>query len=389
MSKTKISHSEMYALKTCPRRWAYQYKERLQRKGKRSTYNMLVGSAVHAGLAAALREVFVRQKTDAKNLSYPINAAEILKAGVVGVQEWQMAENSKVDINLTWANDILIDISSAAYIAKSVLTYQLPQFDFDNVWYVLSIFDVLGEGYSPDEPFIEYPFEWALPGSFFLKGAIDAALYNAEDGRSYIIDWKVRGVIGSAQQAEMDGQLPLYLAALVYNRYGDVSKGDEWAIAMWELLNEVPRPAALTTKLVPSLTKQKTTWDVWAESIRVAGFNPESYRAQMEGKLRSPETYRRMTIIPRSPALLEDALQTAGAWASLAKQYTENSATSSALAVYNYMTCQMCPYKLLCNAQRHGDNVDYLLATEFEVAPSVEYPEYQEYSEYPENEEGN
>ena len=165
-----FSTSSVQKYNACAAQFYFEKVSDYPSKRDQSTYNQLLGLAVHEGLADALI------------------SDDPLDAALQSVYRY---------------SDKLKFGKSLREKAIRIIEYVVPE---------LGIGDTFIPVYHDGEPLVEYKFEHELDG-VRVKGMIDAVVRH-KDGRVIALDWKVRGTFYPQAAIQMDQQLALYVAVL-------------------------------------------------------------------------------------------------------------------------------------------------------------------------------
>lgn len=310
------SWSSVTTFAACPKKYHWRYGMRLTTPSS-TTQGMAVGILVHTGIAAAIRG------------ENPLEAVK--QRATEGV-----ATETPETLGL-W--------TTAEYDAKQILKYQLPKLRLERFEAVMVEERLFAEVIIKDIP-------------ERVEVIVDALLRNTETGELWLVDWKVRRTLPEGHAVEIDGQLPLYTYFVSQLFPTEIIR-----VFQVNMLNEPPKPAVLTTKNYPSKAVQASTWEVWSSSLKSLGFDPEIFREEMSGKLRTEEDYTRWIEVPSGD--LQERFRVFSEWIRLI-----NGATKSNLfpGVFSGGICGTCPYMKLCRAEVEGANAEimqYLIDANF------------------------
>lgn len=344
-----LSWSSIHTFMKCQRAFGLRYIEGFVRNTDQDNFARLLGSAVHAGLEEALRTDF-QQSTNqqAYGISQIVQAAT--HRAYIYCHEIQKDTPDMVTL-----------VDAVYNTAVDVLKYQIPMIGIGSRYRVASVMEVLGH-VSPDAdlvPFVEFSFSYPLDADTNITGIIDAAVVDQENGGLYLLDWKVRENLVEPMLVSMDGQLPLYAALMT--QMGASIRGT----IQYQMLSSVPRPAVITEKTrLPSKAAQATTWEVWAQSIRAWGIDPEPYREAMMPKLRTNEDYVRPVVTPLNTAMIQRTMENL---VEVVATIHEAQSLDRYPGIMSAHGCRFCDYKSVCRAWVAGASSRQILSSEYHV----------------------
>ncbi len=312
----KLSWSSLQALLSCGQKFRYTQQERLERIPSAASFNRLRGTFFHAGVAAAL--------------------------GGHKYQDGMREEREKEELKFVNVYDRkeLDDTVDRAYReAGELLGYHLPKLG-------------IGTKIRPIE--IEGEFSIDFSADFKFTGRYDAILEDLETGEIVLADWKLRRSFNSLEAAMMDGQLYAYAYAL--RQQGKIVE----ALRFYEFSAKTPSPASIkVSKGVPTgipntgAASYDTTWEVWAADVaRFGVVDPENYRAEMEGKLKTDADFMQVLTLPLTPASYAETERRLAAARDLLAFNVQQVVPTAAYSSY---VCEGCDFLKLCISEgRHG-----------------------------------
>lgn len=290
-----VSFSELLTHGTCPQKHHYQYvmgyREPDTQQGGRG-----LGSLVHYGLSQV----------------FSFNDA------------WAFAVNDK-SMNMDYQSED--ERQEAVRNANAVVAYHAPR--------IAALYDITA---------VEHEFEITVEGNK-LHGTVDAVGYDRITGDMVLLDFKVRTAFGKTSAIELDLQLLLYSLA-----FPDVTR-----LVQYQMLQEAPKSPRFNQDGKPSQAPQKTTWTIWAEGVKAAGFDPADYEEGMRPKL--TETFEAIVEIALDANVTE-----------YAKEIIKLRIDSLQNVCYPVLTstCGYCPFNKVCTARMYGYNWLSVLEKEFE-----------------------
>lgn len=345
----RISHSQKRSFLKCPRQWELRYTQGLSPKSVSDKKPMLLGSAVHAGIAAALTHVYEK--------------------GILGIGEALKACSLWIITNTTenkmrWIAEGGYEIDNEYYRmmreveeeAHKLLRFYLPRMELGTRYVPIGTHELMMDTEGKDEPCVELKFEYPLTevgdkwGKVDFSGYIDAVMKDITTGEIVIFDFKVRGMFGYDQIAALDDQLFIYAALL--ERVG--VKIDK--ICMYQIRSKLPSPASISkVSGLPNLGGENgfdTTRDYWLETLP-ANVKPDQWLPKVEHKFKSLSDWIRPIYMP----VTTDANNlTVLNLVATARMMLEAIEQDSFPAVLDSNVCKQCDFWKLCSALQYGGN---------------------------------
>lgn len=358
MSVIKLSWSSMQAFIACARRYEFNNVVGIQKIRSADSRAMFLGSAVHAGIQAALEWVFHHRDEDWLTEEMMMSAGRegtanyILANTVVNKQRYDYGLRAKlIDSEYyTMVDDVKL-------VAKKMINYYLPRLQI-GTRYVPASLEELNIGTNL-EPAIEHYFEYeVVPGKVLLTGYIDAIMRDVVDGGYILMDWKARARFVDPALAMMDNQLQTYAA--VINELSPLHPIKR--VHMVQLKTQTPKPAVMTAGGKPSMVAQMTTWDEWCRTLP-EGWKSEQFEEQMRDKVHPDSDFLGIVESPVSAESAHEALDQVTKVARMV-QYAE--LRDNYPATYSAHTCMYCDFKRLCQIHQHGGDFSTVMQNEFE-----------------------
>ncbi len=382
VQQLRLSWSAIQTFLSCQRKYDLAYRENLQRKPSAEHRNLILGSAFHAGVEAALRLQFW---TD--------------YAQHVQTTEWLVTEATAAARNyikgVTVTNKMVKDyhnggllthdfayyamIREVSQLVVELLRYHVPLIGLGSRYIVPSVDDVLsgeepigrpsnGRYYDPDsdwpdvQPAVEWHFEYEVDGDTTLTGYIDTVLWDVEQQDYVMVDWKTRNLFPHDSMALIDGQLHLYAA--VVNALAERPVINQ--VMMYQMLTKPPAPASIGKNGLPNTgaTGYATTWEVWSATLP-AGLEAEDYYLKIKDKLKTDDYFQR----PIRGAVTETSSTLAMANVDAAV-VSIRSALASGMplpAILSSNGCKFCDFAMLCgNVLRYGGDAQSTLDDQYQ-----------------------
>ena len=320
-TKPLLSFSQISTYLRCRQGWRYVYQENLV--PRMDARPLSLGSAVHIGLATALREYHCGQMP--------------VEDGVrKGIESWREQELARGDLFEEEIEAIHQTAADAEQIAIRTLR-KLPIDEWETVTDLAGI------------PMIEYYFTIPLRGWGGFHGYIDWVGRHKPTGQIWLVDWKVRGVFQPYEAEEVNLQNATYQYAIFRILY----KPPVGTIT-FQISNKPPVKPKLNKDGTMSRTLVKTDWETYKAALLEAGLNPDDY-LDMAEKLstveffRSAKEYRTLDMVRR-------------VWKEIIEPTAREIRRSNKIVVRNFghRTCNGCVYRQLCLAELSGEDVEYI-----------------------------
>lgn len=332
-----VSISQLQTYMSCPKKWAYNYIERLTPRVERPYLS--IGKLCHKGMETAMR---VKWSLDNDSLYGPEHLLE--EALLAMREEWKkyMSSNCFLEEEIPEQEQILAD-------AESVFTQAFWEFDIEK-YEVLTV-------YKDGEPIpaLELHFLMPCPGSKGLHGYIDAILRDKQSGFVWCTDYKFRKSLSPNEEEAFNVQNAVYTRACA--KMGI----DITGTMTWQHVNTPASDPAQLKNGTFSRAKIKTTWEHYAHVLEMAGVDPEDYEEEMKPKLSDIEWYRAAYEYRNSDTVQSVWEQSVvpASWA-VKRAYKANNPRF----VYPW-NCKMCQYGNLCQAELRGHDAEFLRSTEY------------------------
>lgn len=349
---TTLSWSQLGSYNKCARRWQFEYQHRIEPIPGVDSRSLLIGKLFHAGMAAALElswlDAGVVQPSRWVRTAQKAVAAVFNTEVPQDVVVWDEQSGSKVP-NVEFydmAND-------AKQTVNAMLEYYIPRIGLNERYFVASEASLFKKG-SDKVSLIEWQFETAvsLPGvgRQVFTGFVDAVLYDKQDDVYVIVDWKSRASFPKTAAAQIDGQLPFYLAIL-RSMKGFKSNVRINTGILWQFKTKTPSPASISVKNgLPNTgaASYDTTWDVWVKTLPL-GINPEDYRELMMPKLKTHADFENLVVTVGTDDVCDEVLDTVAQTVAAMRWSIK---TENFPAQINSMGCEYCPFKSICIGRR-------------------------------------
>ena len=334
-----VSVSQLQTFMSCPKKWAYNYIERLTPRVERPYLS--IGKLCHKGMETAMR---VKWGLDNDSLCDPKRILE--EALLVMREEWEeyMSKNCFLEEEIPEQEQILAD-------AKSVFTQAFWEFDIEK-YEVLTV-------YKDGEPIpaLELHFLMPCPGSKGMHGYIDAILRDKDTGFVWCTDYKFRKSLSPDDEEAFNIQNAVYARAC--SKMGINITGT----MTWQHVNTPAADPAQLKNGAFSRAKIKTTWEHYAHTLEIAGVDPKDYKEEMKPKLSDIEWYR-ATYEYRNADTVQSIWEQSVVPASWAVKRAYKANNPRFVYPWN---CKMCQYGNLCQAELRGHDAESLRATEYAI----------------------
>ena len=395
----KLRWSGISTFMGCQRAYDLSYREGLVRNGGSDSRSRILGSHVHAGIHAALNYYFNTERelhpaTFQREL--PRIMERLVGKAVQAVRDYNNEITEKGRTVVLYPNgSIEPDVeyygmmSAIVVQAVSIVRYQLPVLGLGRQYRVASIGEVLGQsGSIYNVPMTEWNFhlfahrddsdgsyallrdyeegdsdfydgDMHVEPSFDLTGTADAVLQDLHTGEYILFDWKCRKQMPDNRLVDLDGQLRYYAAVINYISGHPIIN----RTCQYQMSQSVPRPAEFTekTKRV-SMAAIISTWEVWSQSLRDIGIDPEPFRERMEPKLRTEEDFRRPVFTPVTPISSARILNIV---LNIGQKIEQSERDDSFPPMPSLYGCEFCDFKAICSADLNGGDPFYVRETEY------------------------
>ncbi|HOB43940.1 MAG TPA: PD-(D/E)XK nuclease family protein [Bacillota bacterium] len=327
-TKPLLSFSQISTYLRCRQEWWYVYQENLVPRVDARPLSL--GSAVHMGLATALREYYYG--------TMPV------EDGVrKGVESWKERELARDDL----FEEEIEAIHQVGADAEQIAIRTLRKLPIDE-WE--TVVDPAGI------PMIEYHFTIPLKGWGGFHGYIDWVGRHKPTDQIWLVDWKVRGSFQPYEAEEVN----LQNAAYQYAIFRILRKPPVGTIT-FQISDKSPAKPKLNKDGTMSRALIKTDWETYKAALLEAGLNPDDY-LDMAEKLSTVEFFR--------PAKEYRTLHTVRqVWKGVVEPTAREIRRSNKIVVRNlgYRTCNGCAYRQLCLAELSGEDAGYIRETHYRL----------------------
>ena len=326
VTKPLLSFSQISTYLRCRQTWRYIYQENLAPRVDARPLSL--GSAVHMGLAAALRECHCGQ----------MSVEDGVRKGVESWRERELARDDLFEEEIEAIHQVAAD---AEQLAIRTL-HKLPIDEWETVTDPAGI------------PMIEYHFTVPLKGWGGFHGYIDWVGRHKPTGQVWLVDWKVRGSFQPYEAEEVN----LQNAAYQYAIFRILRKSPVGTIT-FQISNKPPAKPKLNKDGTMSRALIKTDWETYKAALLEAGLNPDDY-LDMAEKLSTVEFFR--------PAKEYRTLDTVRrVWKEVVEPTAREIRRSTKIVVRNlgHRTCNGCAYRQLCLAELAGEDTEYIRETHY------------------------
>lgn len=339
-----VSVSQLQTFMSCPKKWEYNYIDRLKPRVERSY--LTIGKLCHKGMQTAM------------TLKWQIDR------GVVNRTIYDVLWLSFKSMEMEWDNYVestpLLDEEIPGLVqiltdAKEVFEQAFWEFNIDQ-YEVLSVFDGVHV-----KPALELHFVVPCAGSKGLHGFIDAILRDKETGCVWCTDYKFRKSLSPDEEEVFNVQNAVYSHAC--QKMGI----DITGTMTWQHVNTPAAEPQLLKNGGVSRAKIKTTWDKYREFCLNNGIDPTSYEEEMREKLADIE-WCRATYEYRNPETIKNIWNNVVVPASREVAKARNPKTKCSKYLYPW-NCKMCQYQSLCQGELRNYDVEAIKLREYTVRP--------------------
>ncbi len=326
-TKPLLSFSQISTYLRCRQGWWYVYQENLVPRVDARPLSL--GSAVHMGLATALREYHYGRM--------------LVEDGVrKGVEAWREQELARDDL----FEEEIEAIHQVAADAEQIAIRTLCKLPIDE-WETVTD-PTIGI------PMIECYFTVPLKGWGGFHGYIDWVGRHKPTGQIWLVDWKVRKSFQPHEAEEVN----LQNAAYQYAIFRILRKPPVGTIT-FQISDKPPAKPKPNKDGTMSRALIKTDWETYKAALLEAGLNPDDY-LDMAEKLSTVEFFR--------PAKEYRTLDTVRrVWKEVIEPTAREIRRSTKIVVRNlgHRTCNGCAYRQLCLAELGGEDAGYIRETHY------------------------
>lgn len=333
----EVNLSQIQEWNKCRYRWDLRYRREIERRAIHGP--MDTGTAVHAGLAAAIRYYGSRREITKAVLRR--TDAEMITAIGLAMEEaikklggWNYLTSEETQ----QAKDIT---ETSIEVARRTITFiRLPR--WRTYWY-------------RDEPLVEQRI-WFEAEGFFFHGTPDWVAEDLEDGGVWLLDWKIRKQFTPKDAEDVNVQFPAYQYALL--KIGLETTGS----IMFQSRSTPESVPKLNMNGSMSRAKIACTWESYQQYLIESKLDPTDYIADMKPKLttewyREDRVYRNPMVIDR---FWENMIRPA------AKEMMVQGMRGKGIRRHmQHMNCNGCWAREMCLAELMGEDTDFLLGTNY------------------------
>lgn len=265
------------------------------------------------------------------------------EAPEVGLDDWT---NEFDKLGLTEEEERIRDITRE--VAWKIFDRTRDEIDLGHKWETALDQD--------SKPLVEYHFRLEQPVGRYegFQGSTDWIGIEMVNGRQWLVDWKVRKTFMPIDAEEFSLQMASYtkmVKARGFNPIGSMG---------WQLKSAAARKPKENKpkKGVRSLSKAAilTDWSTYAQAVLDIGGNPNDY-LDMKSKLADVE-WSRQSRCYWPEKTIENL------WTETIRN-TGDVGEGNFPRNMNHLNCKPCRLKDLCQADLRGDDVEFLMRTQF------------------------
>lgn len=362
--KNTISISQIGTFQDCQYKWYIKYAENIRRrKGELSPSS--IGSAVHAGLAAALNTLDGMRKSHLRSEN---KQKKLITSAQIAIRNWSVANKADSkevpmfvdeDENIIMGIDEGYETAWAQMIEDACLIAERTIINMD----LVNRYEVVRyNGLPLIEHKIEVDLSLALgwpPDSYGFVGIIDAVLLDKLTGAVCVVDWKLHGRFTDLNSEMLNSQIAVYQHALRL-KYGiNAQLG-----IVYQIKRDPPRKPTLNKDKSMSRRKINSDWPTYKAALIEAGLRPEDYEEEMAPKLADVEFYRPLMVF-RTEQITQKF------WDNLLKFARTLIKTDKFPMALGY-SCRRCVFAALCNARIYELDTEGLFEDLYEYVTPIE-----------------
>lgn len=333
-SKPEINLSQIQEWNKCRYRWDLRYRREIDRREMHRPMDL--GTAVHAGLAAAI-QYFGAQEVRTKAIFRRTDTSLVdgVENAVTKMVERMGGWDSMMPEEQLQAQEIL-DVGVA--VARRTLGF-LRLERWQTYWY-------------KDAPLVEQRIYVDTP-DFTYHFTPDWVAEDLDEGGVWVLDYKIRKQFTPREAEDINVQFPAY-------QYGLLSIGlATTGSIMFQSKSYAPTLPKLNQNGSMSRQKIACDWENYKEALITAGLDPADYEGDMKSKL-TTEFYREERVFRNQPTIVAfwDNLVLPAAYEMLSREKQVHRHM-------NYMNCQGCWAKEFCLAELYQEDTEFLLHTSY------------------------
>ncbi len=331
-TKPLLSFSQISTYLRCRQEWRYVYQENLV--PRMDARPLSLGSAVHTGLAMALR-------------GYHHGWMPVEDGVRKGVEAWREQELAREDL----FEEEVEAVHQVAADAEQIAIRTLRKLPIDE-WETVT--DLSGT------PMIEYYFTVPLKGWGGFHGYIDWVGRHKPTGQIWLVDWKVRGSFQPYEAEEVNLQNAAYQYAIFR-----ILREPPVGTITFQISGKLPTKPKLNKDGTMSRALIKTDWETYKAALLEAGLSPDDY-LDMADKLSTVEFFR-----PVKEYRTLDTVRRV--WREVIEPTAREIRRSNKIVVRNlgHRTCNGCAYRQLCLAELGGEDAEYIRETHYRSRAGV------------------
>lgn len=329
-----INLSQIQEYNRCRYRWNLRYNRGIDRRQMHGP--MDTGSAVHAGVAAAIRtHGAVKKVTKAHQRRVGAAADEAVLATMETFYEKMGGWDNMTVEEQDKAQQVFE--TAIAVTRRTIVYLDLPR--WRTIWLA-------------DEPLIEKKLTCIEQG-FLFYGTPDWVAEDLEEGGVFVLDYKVRKTFTPEIAEEINVQFPAYQYLLLANGVRTVGS------VMFQTKAQAPSVPKLNKNGSMSRAKIATDWETYSAELIKNELDPEEYIVDMKPKL-DTEFYR-STPVHRNDLIVGRI------WENLVVPVAREmvAGPKSVHRSMHFMNCNGCWARDFCTAELFDEDTGFLLDTQY------------------------
>lgn len=333
MNNDLLSYSRTAEWLRCRYRWGLHYERKVSPRADNRAPHL--GSAVHVGMAAALR-------------AHAVGLAESqiyleLNMAITAFTVEYLDSHTLFDEEVVAAEEI-------CDTAISIATRAIKWLNLDD-WETVVHDDI---------PLIDRQVVIPLKGWAGFQGYFDWVALHKPTGQIWLIDHKVRKQFQPVESEEVSLQMATYQRIL--RKMGINAVGSRTL----QIRSSMPSTPTLNKNGAMSRSQITTDWPTYEKALIASGLNPDDYREEMQPKLVAP--FQMWATAYRGPAEIEAVWQQTIVPASREMHYKRRYFPRN----MGFMNCQGCWAKRICLEELRGSDIDWIIDAEFSREESKE-----------------
>ena len=337
-----INVSQLNEYMLCPWRWHLKFRRQITSRYVEIAPDL--GSAVHAGIAGAIRFHSLATSDMGRNIS----KLGHLQFIAFGIRDWKKEWIKEHLGDHDLSDELNAQLDEITVTANEIAVRAIEDLDLER-WEVV---------YYKKEPLVERKISIPFLDGIPFYGTPDVVWKDRDKGGNWVVDYKVRKVMQPVEQEEVDLQLPAYQYMLM--KLGIPTAGS----IKVQVRSRLPEIPSLNKNGTMSRQRILTTWEIYASELLKHNLKLADYQQEMQQKLdaeffRLDRLYRNQFEIT---SFWDNIIVPLGRQLVESKEFIRHMHASA--------HCRGCWARELCLAELRGEDNGFLLETQYYDANS-------------------